>query len=396
MTADMAEQSKLCKRPRSDLRLRSIFCVGVLSALLVLVTLYQMLSFIGINGSRRHAFLALVMALQFAIFIPLLVIFWRRRGVKLATCAFGLGMVLTAIVALRPTIGEWRRASEYNVALSIGSILMPHLNGGGPQIDKTVSYGTALDGLSLVLDIWRAPGVFEGKLRPAIVKLHGGAWNWGARSSQQEWNKLFNNLGYDVFDVDYRMPPPVRWLDEIGDVKCAIGFVMANAQNYHTDIQRISIMGSSAGANLALLAAYSRGDPLLPPSCHPADVKIRSVINLYGPTDMALLYRTTGDRKAMDAYIGGSPSEFPDRYKLLSPISHINAHTPPTITLQGEADHLVLVEQTTILTKALTAAGIDHETYLFPWADHSFDVYWGSITTQVARSKVAAFLQKHG
>ena len=98
----------------------------------------------------------------------------------------------------------------------------------------------------------------------------------------------------------------------------------------------------------------------------------------------------------MDAYIGGSPSEFPDRYKILSPVSHINAQTPPTITLQGETDRIVPVEQTIILAKALAAAGIDHETYLFPWANHGFDVNWGRIATQVARAKVAAFLQKHG
>lgn len=254
-------------------------------------------------------------------------IFGRRRGVKLATYAFGLGIGLTAIVALWPTIAEWRRAEEYNVPVSISSILIPHFNVGGPQIDKTVTYRTALDGSSLALDVWRAHGVPNGKLRPTIVKVHGGGWIGGARGAQQEWNKLFNDLGYDVFDIDYRMPPPVRWLDEIGDVKCAVGFVVANASKYQIDIQRISTIGSSAGANLALLAAYSMGNPRLPPSCHAMEVKIRSVINLYGPTDMALFYptTTTDNRKGMNAYIGGSPSEFPDRYEILSPISHINA-----------------------------------------------------------------------
>jgi len=396
----MSEITGSSKTPRSDSRLRGFFVVSVLLALLLLVTLYYVLDLLGIDGRRRHGFLAIVMASQFAIIAALLMIFGRHRGVKLATCTFGLGVVLTAIIALWPTIAEWRRAEEYNVPVSIGSMLIPHLNGGGPQIDKTVTYSTALDGSSVVLDIWRAPGVPDGKLRPAIVKVHGGSWTGGSRSGQQEWNKLFNDLGYDVFDVDYRMPPPVRWLDEIGDVKCAIGWMLANASKYQLDIQRISTMGPSAGGNLALLAAYSVGDPRLPPSCHATDVKIRSVINLYGPTDMALLYSTTDSRDglpaAMDAYIGGSPSELPDRYKILSPVSHINTQTPPTITLQGETDRIVPVQQAMILAKALAAAGIDHETYLFPWANHGFDVNWGSIATQVARAKVVAFLQKHG
>lgn len=382
------------------MRLRGIFVASILLALLVLVILYYALNFIGIDDRRRHAFLALVAAPEFTIIAALLIILGRRSGINPATRAFGVGVVLTTIIALWPAIAEWRRANEYNVSPSIRSIVTSKLNGGGPQIDKTVTYGMALDGSALVLDVWRAQGVPDGKLRPAIVKVHGGSWTGGSRSGQQEWNQLFNELGYDVFDVDYRTPPPVRWLDEIGDVKCAIGWVVTNASKYQLDIQRISTMGPSAGGNLALLAGYSMGDHRLRPSCHAMDVKIRSVINLYGPTELTLLYHTTGNRSdlphAMNAYIGGPPSEFPDRYKILSPVSHINRHTPPTITLQGETDRIVPVDQAIILAEALAAAGIDHETYLFPWANHGFDVNWGSIATQVARAKVTAFLLKHG
>lgn len=131
-------------------------------------------------------------------------------------------------------------------------------------------------------------------------------------------------------------------------------------------------MGFSAGANLALLAAYGMGDTRLLPSCHPAEVKIRSVINFYGPTDMTSFYRTTiaSNRKAMDAYIGGAPFEFPDRYKILSPISHINMQTPPTITLQGAISSLVLLEKRFHLSSASrhlkTAAYVTREKPVFP------------------------------
>jgi acetyl esterase/lipase len=61
--------------------------------------------------------------------------------------------------------------------------------------------------------------------------------------------------------------PPERWKDEVGDIKCALGWLVANAAKYHVDPARISIMGFSADANLAMLAAYSMGDSRLPPSC---------------------------------------------------------------------------------------------------------------------------------
>ena len=81
-----------------------------------------------------------------------------------------------------------------------------------------------------------------------------GSWR---QERSAELEQLAERLGYVVFDVEYRMPPPVRWKEEIGDVKCALGWVVGNAEKYGIDASRISIMGYSAGANLAMLAAYS-------------------------------------------------------------------------------------------------------------------------------------------
>jgi acetyl esterase/lipase len=202
-----------------------------------------------------------------------------------------------------------------------------------------------------------------------------------------------------VFDVEYRMPPPVRWQDEIGDVKAAIGWVAAHAANYHVDPARISMMGESAGGNLALLTAYSMGDAELPPSTDVAPVAIRSVISLYGPTEMAMLYRSTPSREFVQAadkrYIGGIPEEFPERYRALSPLYHISARTPPTIAFQGTSDRVVPLDQTTTLDQALGKAGVTHETYLLPGNDHGFDINWGGFGTQIARAKIEDFLQRH-
>jgi len=97
----------------------------------------------------------------------------------------------------------------------LAGALRPNL--GGPQLDRTVEYSTAADGTKLLLDVWRTDKVPTGRLRPAIVKVHGGAWVHGQRSDPSEWNRWLNAVGYDVYDVDYPMPPPERWKDEIGE-----------------------------------------------------------------------------------------------------------------------------------------------------------------------------------
>lgn len=148
-----------------------------------------------------------------------------------------------------------------------------------------------------------------------------------------------------------------------------------------------------------MLAAYSMGDTSLPPSTNVPQVDIRSVINLYGPADMTKLYQNNPSpgyvQKVMKEYIGGTPSEFPDRYKILSPINYIQENTPPTITFLGTSDRYVPVEQGTILDEKLAKSGIEHEFYLLPKSHHGYDVNPGSLSTQFAREKVKAFLQKY-
>ena len=340
--------------------------------------------------------------LVFTLMASVLAFIAKQCRAKLAAWLFVLVVTLTATMALTPTVAMWERAREWNVPLSLGNYLAHawHMNSGPPQTDRSVVYGTAKDGVKLELDVWRTGQPNRGPLRPAIVIVHGGAWVHGARSMLPDWDQWLNELGYEVFDVAYRMPPPVRWQEEIGDVKSALGWVAAHAAEYHVDPARISVMGHSAGANLAMLAAYSMGDPQLLPSTDVPTVAIHSVINLYGPTDLTLLYRTCKSREyvegAMKEYIGGTPDEFPDRYRVLSPLTHVSAYAPPTITVLGSNDRLVSTDQADALSQALGNAAVPYETYVLPGSDHGFDVNWGGWGTQVARAKISQFLRKHG
>jgi len=325
---------------------------------------------------------------------------WLRA--RLAANVFGLVALLSLFLALWPSIVMWQLARQENVPLSLGTYLAyaAHRDIGGPQLDRTVVYGTAADGTQLVLDVWLTDMANTGSSLPAVVKVHGGGWTGGSRSQGSDWNKWLNQLGYHVFDVEYRMPPPARWKDEVGDVKCALGWVAVNASKYRIDPARISIMGNSAGGNLAMLAAYSMGDPRLPSSCDVPTVPVRSVVNLYGPADLTLFYGSSGSltdiQHVLKQYIGGSLTQYPDRYRAVSPLSYVGAKTSPTITLLGTSDHIVPTDQARSVDEALTQAGVTYETYLLPCNDHAFEVNWGGFGAQFAREKIRTFLREHG
>ena len=371
-------------------------------AVRVVVTFCYLLKPVEMTGLGRLGNSSLMLpseALLASLLATVLCVLAHGRGVRFAAIILALSAMLSVVMAVWPTIALWQWARQHHIPVSFGFMLLPHSNDFYSGSNKTVIYGTLPDGSKLAFDVWSAGKAQADELRPAIIKLHGGGWVQGSRGLLSDWNKWFNELGYEVFDVDYRMPPRGNWRDEVGDVKCALGSVVAHAAEYHVDPARVSLMGDSSGANLALLAAYTVGNPELPPSCPVAEVRVRSVIDIYGATDMASLYRTTGSRSFLPGqianYIGGPPSEFPDRYKLLSPVVHVSAISPPTITIHGKMDRIVPVEQSVALDNALTDAGVYHETYYLPWVDHNFDYVWNNLPSQIARAKIKEFLLKH-
>jgi acetyl esterase/lipase len=381
----------------------SLTVVGCLLAVLMVGLAYCMAYPVRWDGPGKFGAIALLYPLHLLVFTMAaagLACLANRRPNRLPAWMFGFVAVLTVIMALSPTIVIWRKTRQMNVQLSPRVYLSNavHVNNGFPKLERSVVYGTAKDG-RLELDVWPTGLPNSGPLRPAIVFVHGGAFIHGNRSMLPDWDRWLNELGYEVFDVEYRMPPPARWQDEVGDIKAALGWVAAHATEYHVDRSRISIMGNSAGGNLAMLAAYSMGSTMLPPSIDVPPAAIRSVINLYGPCDIAMLYRSSPSRDYVQAaakqYIGGTPEQYPERYRLVSPLYHISRQTPPTITILGTSDRLVPLDQAGMLDQAFANAGAVHEMYLLPGNDHGFDANWGGFGTQIARAKIRAFLQQY-
>jgi len=377
---------------------------ALLLAAIAAATAYYMLVPINFDGRGILGFIGLTFPLHLlgvTIVAAVLGLLAWRFGAVLGAAGFGFVAVLTAIMALWPSLAGWQRAREFGVSLSLveyfTDALPPNLGGAHPE--RSVVYGTAPDGTKLELDVWRAEGIAADAPRPAVVRVHGGGWVAGRRGDLGKWNRWLNGLGYDVFDIDYRLNPRERWRDEVGDVKCALGWVAAHAAEYRVHRARIGVMGHSAGSHLAMLAAYSMGDEQLPPSCDVPVVRIGAVVNFYGPVDLVVGYDDSGSlayaRDVLRQLTGGSPAAYLERYRIASPLGHIGPNTPPTITLLGESDRIVNTNQARLLDAALARAGVQRETYLLPATDHGFDFNWGGFGAQIARAKLADFLRQH-
>ena len=147
------------------------------------------------------------------------------------------------------------------------------------------------------------------------------------------------------------------------------------------------LLGRSAGAQIALLAAYT-----LP------NAGIKAVIDFYGPADMVWGYSVPANplvmnsRLVMERYLGGPYKVVPQKYAASSPIEFINRQTVPTLIIHGGNDVLVAYEHSTRLNAKLQQNGIKHYWLKLPWATHGFDYNLNGPGGQLSTYAVEAFL----
>ena len=146
------------------------------------------------------------------------------------------------------------------------------------------------------------------------------------------------------------------------------------------------------------MAAYSAGDPRLPPACAVDDAPVSAVVSIYGPTDLTWGYANpvrpdvVQGPHVLELYLGGPPSAIPDAYRLASPVAWVDRPLPRTLLIHGTGDRLVSVENARRLARVLRDAGRPVEVLEIPLADHGFDHHAGGVADQLAQHAILRFL----
>ena len=71
-------------------------------------------------------------------------------------------------------------------------------------------------------------------------------------------------------------------------------------------------------------------------------------------------------------FMGGTPAEVGDRYQVASPLTYVSKDDPPVLTLHGDQDAIVPVEQAQVLDEKMKATGASHTLVVFPGQSHGF------------------------
>jgi acetyl esterase/lipase len=228
---------------------------------------------------------------------------------------------------------------------------------------RTVSYGPD-HSQRADLRVPAGPGPF-----PVMVLIHGGSWR--ARYGRIVMRGLAGDLlrrGWAVWNIEYRrVGNGGGWPATFSDVAAAIDLLAE--LDAPLDLDRVSVLGHSAGGHLALWAA---GRERLPgdtagtagfadsqPRVRPARVIVQA-----GVCDLAGAYRRWRGG-AVRALMDGSPEEHPERYAVADPMEAIPL-SMPVLIVHGMLDETVSIELSYAYAQAARAAGGEVELVEIP------------------------------
>ena len=126
--------------------------------------------------------------------------------------------------------------------------------------------------------------------------------------------------GARVANSNYRLAPEVHFPRPLEDAWCALAFFRQEGVALGLDASRVAVLGFSAGANLAELMGVTAPGDFQAADC-PAGVTgaPAAVVAGAGPADLLRL-PALGDA-TVEAYVGATKSEAPERYTQASPVS---------------------------------------------------------------------------
>lgn len=245
---------------------------------------------------------------------------------------------------------------------------------GGPRVEpqyKNVNYaGDELEAHQM--DIY-LPQTGQEKYK-VIVAIYGSAWfaNNAKGMTFFSMGKPLVDAGFAVVCINHRSSGDARFPAQINDVKAAIRYLRAHAEEYQLDTSFIGITGFSSGGHLSALAGVSNGVKNRTVGTTTLDIEgvvggnldqsshVDAVVDWFGPVDMARMENceTVKDEKSPEAaLIGGTPADLPDMISLISPITYVTEESPRFLVIHGDADNVVPHCQSVYFSEVLEKAG---------------------------------------
>jgi len=224
---------------------------------------------------------------------------------------------------------------------------------------KDISYGT--DSSAQKLDLY-LPKNFSGKI-PLIIEIHGGGFEAGDKYPSQ-YAEILVSQGYAVTSLNYRLSGESIFPAAVYDVKSAVRWLRANADEYNLDPDNFGSIGGSAGGYFSAFLAvtgdtseFDIGDNLGYSS------KIQAAVDLFGPVNFSGLneQRITSGFKTNNVeekYLGCTTLSC-ETVMIASPVNYINKGDTQILIVHGDKDTKIPIQQSKDFYNLLQNAGVE-------------------------------------
>lgn len=228
----------------------------------------------------------------------------------------------------------------------------------------------------------------EGRY-PALLLIFGGGWRSGNKSAQVPMAQQIAAKGYVTAAVEYRLSPEALYPAAVHDIKAAIRYLRANAEQYHIDPNRMAVSGSSAGGQLAALVGMTAGVEKFDgySAAMNQSAEVQAIIDMDGILDFTDPNESAKDddpaRRSAGAYwFGETYKEAPEKWVEASPLIYAGKNTPPILFINsalprfhaGRDQLIEKLDQHGIYTEVQTIPDTPHPFWLFhPWFNLTVD-----------------------
>jgi acetyl esterase/lipase len=220
-----------------------------------------------------------------------------------------------------------------------------------------------------MLDLY-IPGKRIKSPAPAIVVIHGGGWHEADKSAELEviLSTFLATCGFICASLNYRLSQVKPYPAALEDVKCAVRWLRAKANEYNIDSGSIGAIGHSAGGHLAsLLALDTRklsGDEERSWGSYPSTVQAVAALSGLFNLVNGIEFEKAKGAHFIHNFLAGPEEKLHERAREASPLTYVQKGAPPFLLIHGSADVHVPPESSQEFLNALKQAGDNDVTFI--------------------------------
>jgi acetyl esterase len=241
---------------------------------------------------------------------------------------------------------------------------------------------------------------------PAVLQVHGGAWNNKDRTDGQNTALDLCAAGIVVLAIDFRNAPEAPYPASLEDINYGIRWLKHHAPEFGSSAGQVGIYGTSSGGHQVLLTAIRPDDPryrALPLAEAPdLDAKVAFVVSGWGvlyPLERYKLAKTEGDTtlaKGHDIFFGSEEGQI-EATPALAIERGEKVFLPPALVFQGTKDKWTSVDLAQRFAADYRKAGGDMDLLLLEGAQHTFlNEHPFEANSMKALKHMIAFIKQHG